>query len=73
VPLLGSIPILGIPFRGRNTQSTNSHLLIFVSPTIVNLRNMSEEAKSALNFWQDRRWENSGRISKEIQVMQDEL
>jgi len=73
VPILGSIPILGIPFRGRNTQSTNSHLLIFVSPTIVNLRNMSEEAKSALNFWQDRRWENSGRISKEIQVMQDEL
>ena len=73
VPVLGSIPILGIPFRGRNTQSTNSHLLIFVSPTVVNLRNMSEEAKSALSFWKDRRWENSERISKEIQVMQDEL
>ena len=73
VPIVGSIPILGIPFRGRNTQASTSHLLIFVSPTIVNLRNMSEEAKSALNFWQDRRWENSDRISKEIQVMQDEL
>jgi type II secretory pathway component GspD/PulD (secretin) len=73
VPIIGSIPILGIPFRGRNTKSTNSHLLIFVSPTVVNLRNVSEEAKSALNFWQDRRWENSERISKEIQVMQDEL
>jgi len=73
VPVLGSIPILGIPFRGRNTQSINSHLLIFVSPTVVNLRNMSEEAKSALSFWKDRRWENSERISKEIQVMQDEL
>ncbi len=73
VPVIGAIPILGIPFRGRNTKSTNSHLLIFVSPTVVNLRNVSEEAKSALNFWQDRRWENSERISKEIQVMQDEL
>jgi type II secretory pathway component GspD/PulD (secretin) len=73
VPILGSLPILGIPFRGRTSKSTNSHLLIFVSPTIVNLRDMSEEAKSALSFWKDRRWENSERISKEIQVMQDEL
>lgn len=73
VPIVGSIPILGIPFRGRNTKSSNTHLLIFVSPTIVNLRDMSDEAKSAVNFWQDRRWENSERISKEIQVMQNEL
>jgi type II secretory pathway component GspD/PulD (secretin) len=73
IPIVGSIPLLGMPFRGRKTQSSNSHLLIFVSPTEVDLRDMSEEAKSALNFWQDRRWENSERISKEINVMQDEL
>ena len=73
VPIVGRIPILGIPFRGRQSNASNSHLLIFVSPTIVNLRSMSEEAKSALNFWQDRKWENSERISKEIRVMQDEL
>ncbi len=73
VPVLGAIPLLGIPFRGRSSKATNSHLLIFVSPTIINLRNLSDEAKTALNFWQDRRWENSERISKEIQVMQDEL
>jgi type II secretory pathway component GspD/PulD (secretin) len=72
VPILGSLPIIGMPFRGRNSKATNSHLLIFVSPTIVNLRNLSPEAKDALNFWQDRRWENSERISKEIKVMQDE-
>jgi general secretion pathway protein D len=73
VPVLGSLPLLGIPFRSRTSKASNSHLLIFVSPTIVNLRNMSEDAHNALNFWQDRKWENSERISKEIQVMQDEL
>jgi len=73
VPIVGSLPIIGIPFRSRSSKASNSHLLIFVSPTIVNLRDMSEDAHNALNFWQDRKWENSERISKEIQVMQDEL
>ena len=73
VPIVGALPIIGIPFRSRTSKAGNSHLLIFVSPTIVNLRDMSEDAHNALNFWQDRKWENSERISKEIQVMQDEL
>ncbi len=73
VPILGAVPIAGVLFRSRTSKASNSHLLIFVSPMIVNLRNMSEDAHNALNFWQDRKWENSERISKEIQVMQDEL
>ncbi len=35
VPLVGRVPILGIFFRGRDTEAQNSHLLIFVSPTMV--------------------------------------
>lgn len=70
VPILGRIPLLGMAFRGRTSEAANSHLLIFVSPTIINLREMSPEAERALTFWQDRRWENSERISKEIAVMQ---
>jgi len=70
VPILGRIPLLGMAFRGRTSEAVNSHLLIFVSPTIINLREMSPEAERALTFWQDRRWENSERISKEIAFMQ---
>jgi type II secretory pathway component GspD/PulD (secretin) len=73
VPIIGKIPFLGMPFRGRNSRAVNSHLLIFVSPTIVNLRNLTDEAKSAMEFWQDRRWENSERITKEVEATQNEL
>ena len=72
VPILGRIPLLGMAFRGRTSEAVNSHLLIFVSTTIVNLRELSPEAERALTFWQDRRWENSERISKEIAFMQQE-
>jgi len=72
VPIVGAIPLVGIAFRGRSSKVSNSHLLVFVRPTIVDLRDLSENARSALNFWQDRLWKNSERISKEIAVMQDE-
>ncbi len=70
VPVVGRIPLLGIPFRGRQAEAANTHLLIFVSPTIVNLRDMAPEAVNALNFWRQERWRHEGRIDQEIQHMQ---
>jgi general secretion pathway protein D len=72
VPILGNIPLIGIGFRGRNSRATNSHLLIFVQPTIVDLRELTPEANSALNFWNSPEWMNSERIGKEVDVMQEE-
>ncbi|HEO71353.1 MAG TPA: type II and III secretion system protein, partial [Candidatus Hydrogenedentes bacterium] len=73
VPILGSIPVLGIPFRSREIEADNTELLIFVSPTIVNLRDMTETGLNALNFWRERRWENTDRIQDEVDALADEL
>lgn len=70
VPVVGSIPLVGIAFRGRTSKASNATLMIFVQPTIVNLRQMTPEAEDALEFWRKQRWENQERISKEIQIMQ---
>ena len=71
VPIIGEIPLLGIPFRGRTNKATNSQLLIFVQPTVLNLRAPSDEAKNAIDFWKDRQWENTKNIEKEVKVMTD--
>ncbi|HQE81390.1 MAG TPA: type II and III secretion system protein, partial [Candidatus Hydrogenedentes bacterium] len=73
VPLLGRVPVLGASFRGRRVEAQNSHLLIFLSPTIVDLRNLRPEAISALNFWREEKWKNLDRIEQEIEIMEDEL
>lgn len=75
VPGIGKVPLLGIPFRSRRAQSDITHLLIFVQPTVVDLRTMSEESSSALRFWQKRgdKWQNADRIEEEIKAMQDDL
>ena len=72
VPILGKIPLIGIGFRGRNSRATNSHLLIFVQPTIVDLRKLTPEANNALNFWNSPEWQNSERIGREVTVMEEE-
>ena len=72
VPILGSIPLIGMGFRGRNSRATNSHLLIFVQPTIVNLRALTPESNNALNFWNSPEWQNSERIGREVTVMEEE-
>jgi len=72
VPILGKIPLVGMAFRGRSSRATNSHLLIFVEPTIVDLRELTPEADKALNFWNSPEWQNSDRIEKEVVVMQEE-
>ncbi|PCJ66233.1 MAG: hypothetical protein COA73_01285 [Candidatus Hydrogenedentota bacterium] len=73
VPLLGKIPILGIPFRGRKAEVRNTHLMIFVAPTIIDLRKMTPSATNALQFWQQGSWTNEETIASEIQSMEDEL
>ncbi|HOS03510.1 MAG TPA: hypothetical protein PKZ01_10545, partial [Candidatus Hydrogenedentes bacterium] len=70
VPLLGAIPLVGIPFRSRRTEPTKSHLLVFISPTVVDLRNLDSEANNALNFWQSEGWKHTEGFRKEIQIMQ---
>ena len=69
VPIIGEIPLIGIPFRGRTNKATNSQLLIFVQPTLLDLRMPSDEALNAINFWKDRQWENKDIIEKEVEVM----
>jgi general secretion pathway protein D len=75
VPIVGKLPLLGFPFRGRQSEADITHLLIFVSPTIVDLRNLTNDAQNALQFWQQHgeEWKNTDRIKEEIAVMQDEL
>lgn len=72
VPILGRIPILGIPFRGRESESSDTQLLIFVSPTVVDLRNLTPTAVNALEFWRERGWRNTEAIEEEIAVMKEE-
>jgi len=75
VPVLGALPILGFPFRSRDSEANVTHLLIFVSPTIVDLRNLSGDTLSALNFWKERgsEWANSERIQREVEAMEYEM
>lgn len=73
VPLVGRVPILGIFFRGRDTEAQNSHLLIFVSATIVDLTKLAPAAERALQFWREERWRNRERIDREIETLEQEL
>lgn len=76
VPLLGRVPILGIPFRGRSSEVFVTNLLVFVSPTIIDLRKFEDaQESSALSFWRKRgnEWQNSDRIDKEAESMASEL
>ncbi len=72
VPVLGKIPLLGIPFRGRRSEIQNVQLLIFVAPTVVDLRQMSPSANSALDFWKNGSWQNESTIQDEIDLMRTE-
>lgn len=71
VPILGRVPLLGIPFRSRKSEAEVSSLLVFVSPTIVDLRAPSPQAKTAMHFWRERgsEWANRPRIDREVDAM----
>jgi len=72
VPILGRIPIVGILFRGRQSEIQKTHLMIFVSPTIVDLREMTPSAANALDFWRNGSWSNEEAIAEEMRLMQTE-
>ena len=72
VPLLGRIPVVGMLFRGRRSEVQKTHLLIFVSPTVVDLREMTPAAFNALDFWKNGSWTNEQAIADEMQLMQTE-
>jgi type II secretory pathway component GspD/PulD (secretin) len=69
IPIIGRLPLLGIPFRGRSTNTSTTHLLIFVSPTVVDLRSLHPKAEEALQFWRKEKWKNADRIEEEISLM----
>ncbi|MCL4695000.1 MAG: hypothetical protein KJ060_21120, partial [Candidatus Hydrogenedentes bacterium] len=73
VPIVGRLPVLGIPFRGRDNDILNSHLLIFVSPTVVNLREMNPPMEDALDFWRGTEWRNRDKLQQEAELMDEEL
>ncbi|GMV94574.1 MAG: hypothetical protein AMXMBFR82_43520 [Candidatus Hydrogenedentota bacterium] len=73
VPIVGRLPVLGIPFRGRDNDILNSHLLIFVSPTVVNLREMNPPMEDALDFWRGSEWRNRDKLQQEAELMDEEL
>ncbi len=53
VPLLGDIPLLGELFKSRDKSTSNTELLVFITPIVVNntdgLRNMNEPYNERLN------------------------
>lgn len=73
VPYLRKVPVLGIPFRSRRAEARNTNLLLFVSPTIVDLRDLTDRAVDAMAFWQRDRWQNELRVNTEVELMQDEM
>jgi len=73
VPVLGKIPLLGIAFRGRQNEADTNTLFIFLTPTIVDLRETEREAMDALDFWRNTEWRNRDRIEAEIEAMEQDL
>jgi general secretion pathway protein D len=69
VPIIGRLPVLGIPFRGRQNDILNSNLLIFLSPTIVDLREMTPPMEDALDFWRGSEWRNRDKLQQEVELM----
>lgn len=69
IPLMGTLPVVGYPFRSRETESLENTLLIFVTPTVVDLRNLSPEGLRAMEFWKNGKWSNEKRIDAEEEAM----
>ncbi len=72
VPILGRIPVVGMLFRGRRSEIQKTHLMIFVAPTVVDLREMTPGAANALDFWRNGSWQHEQEIADEMLQMQSE-
>lgn len=53
VPVLGSIPIVGRPFRRESTQTIKKNLMIFVTPTVLDQAGNRLHADEDLPFARD--------------------
>jgi len=75
IPFIGQLPVIGAPFRNRRSEANITHLLVFVSPTVVDIREINKKERSALEFWRSSgdRWEHGDRIQEEIDLMDSEL
>ncbi len=48
IPLLGDIPILGLPFNSTERTKTNTELVAFITPVVVNNREESDRLNDPL-------------------------
>ena len=71
VPIIGKVPVVGTLFRSRTTESENSTLLIFVSPTIVDLRHLNAESTNAMEFWKEGSWRSKSKVIDEIDLLKE--
>jgi Flp pilus assembly secretin CpaC len=71
VPVIGKVPVLGTLFRSRKIETQNSTLLIFVSPTVVDLRNLSAQSTTAMEFWTEGNWRSEENIVEEIDLLKE--
>lgn len=49
VPLLGDIPGLGLLFQSKDVSTTNSELLVFITPIVVNNTDQNEQMSTPYN------------------------
>lgn len=68
IPLLGSIPILGIPFRSTTDKNLRREIVVFITPTVLDnpedIENESARRKDATIIGGDGMWENRWSNSK---------
>lgn len=50
VPILGDIPILGVPFRGHDDDTDRAEIIFMIKPTIVNDKILIEQGDRALAY-----------------------
>ncbi len=73
VPLVGDIPLLGMPFRWRGSSAETIHLLMWVAPTVIDLIHLDDKARSALHFWHREGYKYSDKIDQEMKLLKENL
>ena len=68
VPFLGDIPILGGFFRHEDTEQTNTELLMFITPYVVD-SNSSDEVKRQIEEPKERMENVLAKLKKDLDVI----
>lgn len=50
VPILGDIPIIGLPFRGHDDSTVRNEIIFLITPTIVNDGRLIEDGERGLAY-----------------------